>query len=183
MIANHESCFTGRLPNLQKKEERNMKRTANYALPDWEKSDFIKMDDFNDAFGKLDAALKAEADATAEKADGAAVAALQNSIGTVGKNCRLVYGSYVGDGRVGENQPVSLAFDFYPAVILVTRASGGRSTCFIHGCSQADSTNGGNMIVTWTNGSVTWCYNGSSGYDMNNGSGETYYYVALGYEN
>ena len=40
-----------------------MKRTANYALPDWEKSDFIKMDDFNDAFGKLDAALKANADA------------------------------------------------------------------------------------------------------------------------
>ena len=33
-----------------------MKRTANYALPDWEKSDFIKMDDFNDAFGTLDVA-------------------------------------------------------------------------------------------------------------------------------
>lgn len=160
-----------------------MKRTANYALPDWEKSDFIKMDDFNDAFGKLDAALKANADAAAGKADGAAIAALQKSIGTVGKTCRLVYGSYVGDGRVGENQPVSLAFDFYPSVILVTRASGGRSTCFIHGCGYADSTNGGNMIVTWTNGSVTWCYNGSSGYDMNNGNGETYYYVALGYEN
>ena len=74
MIANHESCFTGRLPNLQKKEERNMKRTANYALPDWEKSDFIKMDDFNDMTRKLDAALKAGADAnTAADASIAAV--------------------------------------------------------------------------------------------------------------
>lgn len=164
-----------------------MDTTKNYGLPDWKESDPILMDTFNKAFGKIDAALKANADATAEKADGTetqqALSSLQNSIGTVGKNCRLVYGSYVGDGRVGENQPVSLAFDFYPAVILVTRASGGRSTCFIHGCGYADSTNGGNMIVTWTNSTVTWCYNGSSGYDMNNGNGETYYYVALGYEN
>ena len=36
-----------------------MEKTTNYQLPKWEKSDFIKMDDFNDAFGKLDAALKA----------------------------------------------------------------------------------------------------------------------------
>lgn len=163
-----------------------MKRTTNYDLPTWEKDDFIRMQDFNDLTGKLDAALKSGADATAEKADGTAMqqalSSLQSSIGTTGENCRIVYGSYVGDGRVGENQPVSLAFDFYPAVILVTRASGGRSTCFIHGCGYADSTNGGNMIVTWTNSSVTWCYNGSSGYDQNNGSGETYYYIALGYE-
>ena len=42
-----------------------MEKTTNYQLPKWEKSDFIKMDDFNDAFGKLDAALKANADAAA----------------------------------------------------------------------------------------------------------------------
>lgn len=161
----------------------DMKRTTNYAFPDWEKTDPIKMDDFNDMTRKLDAALKAEADATAEKADGAAIAALQNSIGTVGKNCRLVYGSYVGDGRVGENQPVSLAFDFYPAVVLVASTSGEQTSCFIHGCVYVQSTTRYNMRVAWTNNSLSWCYNGSSGYDMNNGSGETYYYVALGYEN
>ena len=42
-----------------------MKKTDNYSLPQWEKQDFIKMEDFNDAFGKTDAALKANADATA----------------------------------------------------------------------------------------------------------------------
>ena len=36
-----------------------MKKTDNYSLPQWEKQDFIKMEDFNDAFGKTDAALKA----------------------------------------------------------------------------------------------------------------------------
>ena len=49
-----------------------METTKNYGLPKWEKSDFIQMNDFNDAFAKLDAALKQNADATAEKADGAA---------------------------------------------------------------------------------------------------------------
>ena len=52
-----------------------MKRTTNYALPTWEKSDFIQMSDFNDLTQKTDAALKANADAAASKADGAATSA------------------------------------------------------------------------------------------------------------
>ena len=40
-----------------------MEKTANYGLPKWEKSDFIKMDDVNAAFGKIDETLKANADA------------------------------------------------------------------------------------------------------------------------
>ena len=46
-----------------------MGKTANYGLPKWEKSDFIKMDDFNAAFGKIDETLKANADAVAAKAE------------------------------------------------------------------------------------------------------------------
>ena len=159
-----------------------MGKTANYGLPKWEKSDFIKMDDFNGAFANIDAALKAEADARAEKADGAAIAALQKSIGTVGETCRLVYGSYVGDGRVGENQPVSLSFDFYPAAVLVTANSGGLPAVFIHGCTRAQSPNRYDMTVSWTDNGLNWSFNGSSGYDVLNGSDVTYYYVALGYE-
>ena len=30
-----------------------MKKTDNYSLPQWEKQDFIKMEDFNDAFAPL----------------------------------------------------------------------------------------------------------------------------------
>ena len=64
-----------------------MKKTDNYSLPQWEKQDFIKMEDFNDAFGKTDAALKANADATATglnaeiTARGEAVAALSKNLG------------------------------------------------------------------------------------------------------
>ena len=42
-----------------------MKRTANYDLPTWEQDDAIRMKDFNDLTGKLDAALKSGADANA----------------------------------------------------------------------------------------------------------------------
>ena len=48
-----------------------MKRTTNYALPTWEKSDFIQMSDFNDLTQKTDAALKANADAAAASAKAA----------------------------------------------------------------------------------------------------------------
>ena len=42
-----------------------MKKTDNYSLPQWEKQDFIKMEDFNDLTQKTDTALKENADATA----------------------------------------------------------------------------------------------------------------------
>ena len=83
-----------------------MKKTDNYSLPQWEKQDFIKMEDFNDAFGKTDAALKANADATATglraeiaargEADAALQAALTAAVGTTGYNCRMIAGSYTG---------------------------------------------------------------------------------------
>ena len=57
-----------------------MEKTTNYQLPKWEKSDFIKMDDFNDAFGKLDAALKENADAAAGAASAESVTAIAQAL-------------------------------------------------------------------------------------------------------
>ena len=57
-----------------------MGKTANYGLPKWEKSDFIKMDDFNAAFGKIDETLKANADAAASKASSAELNAVQQEV-------------------------------------------------------------------------------------------------------
>lgn len=65
-----------------------MEKTTNYQLPKWEKSDFIKMDDFNDAFGKLDAALKTNADAAAGAASAESMAAVrQEIVETRAANC------------------------------------------------------------------------------------------------
>ena len=84
-----------------------MKRTTNYALPTWEKSDFIQMSDFNDLTHKLDAALKAGADAQA---------ALQEMVNAVkstaegaysSKNKPYTAGSYTGNGST---QTITLGF-------------------------------------------------------------------------
>ncbi len=57
-----------------------MGKTANYGLPKWEKSDFIKMDDFNDAFGKIESALSGHDDTLNTKADTSAVTAVQQEV-------------------------------------------------------------------------------------------------------
>ena len=57
-------------------EDLALKRTTNYALPDWEKSDFIQMSDFNDLTRKLDTALKSHDDTLNTKADTSAVTAV-----------------------------------------------------------------------------------------------------------
>lgn len=61
-------------------EDLALKRTTNYALPDWEKSDFIQMSDFNDLTHKLDTALKSHDDTLNTKADTSAVTAVQQEV-------------------------------------------------------------------------------------------------------
>ena len=69
-------------------EDFALKRTTNYALPDWEKSDFIQMSDFNDLTHKLDTALKENADAAASKASSAELNAVQQEVAAVREaNC------------------------------------------------------------------------------------------------
>ena len=69
-------------------EDFALKRTTNYALPDWEKSDFIQMSDFNDLTHKLDTALKSHNDTLNTKADTSAVTAVQQEVAAVREaNC------------------------------------------------------------------------------------------------
>ena len=57
-----------------------MEKTTNYQLPKWEKSDFIKMDDFNDMTQRLDAALKTQSDTIADKAGSDEVGAVRQEV-------------------------------------------------------------------------------------------------------
>ena len=164
-----------------------MGKTANYGLPKWEKSDFIKIDDFNAAFGKIDETLKAAADATAEKADAATVqqtvAALQTALGSGGKTCRISSGSYAGNGKTGQSNPSSLTFDFTPVlVVIIRKSSPGTHTLFVrpNGYGPMGDTMG---TITWGEKKVSWyCQNPQVAGDVQmNMSGSDYYYVGLGY--
>lgn len=71
--------------------------TPNYGLHQWEPGDDFLRTDFNADFAKLDAALQAKADkpALAQKAD---QTALEDVQAIAEGRCRVVTGSYVGDG-------------------------------------------------------------------------------------
>lgn len=167
--------------------------TKNYALPKWKKSDFIQMDDFNDAFAKLDTALKAEADAraAADSTASKALSALEQTV-TKSKLCRIKYGSYTGNGKSGKANPNTLSCDFYPVLLIISKTdeySNITRAVAIRGVSKFGSGAGNRLnINTWSERGVSWYsetetdtyYNA---YDVQlNTSGIVYQYLMLGYD-
>ena len=167
-----------------------MKKTDNYSLPQWEKQDFIKMEDFNDAFGKTDAALKANADATATGLNAEAVAALSKNLGAAGHNCRIAWGSYTGTGATGAANPNTLQFDFYPVLVLVAPVkpdgytknpmvlTRGRSVA----ATYPDGASKWELTVLWADSSVSWYSSENDTGYQHNRSGSAYLYAMLGYD-
>ena len=180
-----------------------MKKTDNYSLPQWEKQDFIKMEDFNDAFGKTDAALKAHDTALAEKAAAtalaaeaenrsAALAALQTAlsaaIGSGGKTCRIFTGSYTGTGTTS----VSIPTPFYPVLAFVQSAGMATALCLFRSADTVQNNkdfgvgDGKSLTVTWGARQLSWvCSSGgtmSSTYAGNSKNVE-YHYVIVGFDN
>ena len=172
-----------------------MKRTTNYALPTWEKSDFIQMSDFNDLTQKTDAALKANADAAqalqSGKADAQTVSALAKNLGAAGHNCRVAFGEYTGTGTTGADNPNVLNFDFYPVLLVVasaTRAnSSNRPHFFLRPRTVANSPYAGTsepvaIKVTWADNGISWYVTSGKETHQLNTSGAIYYYTVLGYD-
>ena len=168
-----------------------MTKTTNYQLNQWAKSDRVMMDDFNADNAKIDAALKANADAIGEKAAAAALEALAQNLGVHGRNARIAFGSYTGTGTYGSANPNMLQFDFKPALVFIAIANwdGG-----IHnpsllmrpravGSSRPTADSYSQLTVTWGDRSVAWYMNGKeSPYYQLNVGGQLYYYTAIGYD-
>ena len=187
-----------------------MKKTDNYSLPQWEKQDFIKMEDFNDAFGKTDAALKANADATAtglnaeiaargeavaaeaenrSAADAALQASLAAAIGSGGKTCRIFTGSYTGTGTSGSDAPVELVSGFKPMLLMLvhgdlsffrTRRGEGK-----YKEQEFTGTGGSRFYITWEDTKVSWYStatpSAAAAEGQANTAGEVYHYLLLGF--
>ena len=98
------------------KRKIDMKRTTNYDLPTWEKDDFIRMQDFNDLTGKLDAALKSGADAQT---------ALQNAIKAVKATAENAYSSankpYIAGSYTGNGGTQTVDLGFKPRFLVISR--------------------------------------------------------------
>ena len=144
-----------------------MTQTTNYQLNQWTKSDRVMMDDFNADNAKIDAALKANADAIAETAAACG-------------NCRIVYGSYVGNGQYGSGDPKTLTFDGAPLFLAL---SGRYQFYAVKGCSFAQTLSSPSLSdlslpLTWDDRSVSW-YSTESADKQQNLTGTTYFYIAL----
>lgn len=169
-----------------------MEKTTNYQLPKWEKSDFIKMDDFNDAFGKLDAALKENADAAAGAASAERVTALEQTV-TKSKLCRIKYGSYIGNGKGGKAAPNTLSCDFYPVLLIITTIDQYNNITRVFALRGISHFEGGvdgvrKNLITWNDRSVSWqsatetdAYYNACDVQLNT-SGVTYQYLFLGFD-
>ena len=164
-----------------------MEKTTNYQLPKWEKSDFIKMDDFNEAFGKLDAALKAGADANT--AADASIAAVLADVGSGGQNCRAVTGSYTGTGTYGEANKLTIQTPFKPLMLFVTNldtSADQHMVVWLRGMAAGDNGyNGRTVVLEWGERAVSW-YSTTTGVNGPahlhlNASGVAYQYMVIGY--
>ncbi len=159
-----------------------MQKTQHYQLNQWEPADGIERAAFNADNAAIDAALSAHDTAITDT--NTQLAAVAAALGTGGKNCRIAWGSYTGNGKYGKNNPNSITVPFKPMVVLIGGDSGSYSmwpTVMLRGHNQCHCDVGyQSMTVTWNERGVSW-YNEDSDSYQNNYSGRTYYYIALGY--
>ena len=148
-----------------------MTKTTNYQLNQWAKSDRVMMDDFNADNAKIDAALKANADAIA------AAAAAQS-------NCNVVCGSYTGTGGCGADNKNTLTFAEKPMLVIVFSKSLDdkmHGLILARGAGQTYveiSSNSKTVAVSWTELSVSWYATGGAEVQGNR-SGREYTYIAF----
>ena len=185
-----------------------MQHTQNYQLSRWEKDDRIMMEDFNADNEKIDAALKANADAVSAlqtgKADAAALseetsartaadssfagqlAELAANLGVHGHNCRIATGSYTGNGTYGESNPVSLSFNMNPLIVVIASRSASEAGLLVAPVTGALFYSGytRSLSVTWSGKTVSWYTTTTTNAALAqlNSSNTTYYWVALGYD-
>ena len=143
--------------------------TTNYDLNQWEGTDKVLRTEFNADNAKIDAALKANADAIA--AEAAAREALAETVALKG-NCRILMTSYQGTGAYGETAPTSLVFPQGEPELILIMDEDCRLLWIRKGCTRAVNGNG-SVWVTWSAGGASW-YSSQNGASQMNSYG-TYY--------
>ena len=152
-----------------------MNHTTNYQLSQWEATDKVQRTDFNSDNAKIDAAIKAQADALS--AETAARTALAAQVAKKG-NCQIYYKTYAGDGETS----MTHTFPGKPLFVAFGPVNGTFYNSIVHGMQRFASYDGRYSTAcgaAWTDNSVTVSGNtGDIGY-MCNGKDIPYVMVAL----
>ena len=135
--------------------------TPNYHLSQWEPEDKVVRTDFNADNARIDAAIKAEADARVS-----AVSALSQTVAghtaTLNKkgNCRIEIRSYTGTGQNGDGAYVSIPFPAKPVAFIIigprctltVDCTSGRNAFagYVYHSGYGSSFNGSATTITWS---------------------------------
>ncbi len=154
--------------NTNKEMLCTMNYTGNYQLPQWEKSDRIMMEDFNDMTAKMDASLTQIA----------AVAAQHGQTIPLLGNCRVQVGSYVGNGHsLDPTKAIHIGYTERPIMILIGGMDGGFGV-LIGNCPKGLNLAVGYsrlLSAEWTDTGVDW-YNAERSNQLN-ALGVYYHYI------
>lgn len=173
----------GPRPDKNEKGETDMEQTTNYQLPQWEATDRILMEDFNGNNAKIDAAIKAEAEARAA-ADTAEATARQALAGQVAKlgNCQLWTTSYTGTEEYGVDNPTTLTFPKKPILAIIESGAGKPTFLFPRDGWMYNNESQWLNHLSWSGNTASWyidSHTQASGSRQLNGKGITYYVTAL----
>ena len=151
-----------------------MNYTQHYQLPQWVETDRILMDDFNDSYEKIDAAL----DSLREDVD--ANDAAQTAALAAKGNCQIYTGTYVGSGKYGINNRNSFTFPKAPLAILITDPIDGYVLWATNGMQQAyaQTSQGSLLNLSWEGNTVKW-FNYNTNIEQLDHPGRMYYICAL----
>ena len=147
-----------------------MNQTPNYQLNQWDKTDRIRMEEFNADNAKIEAALASHSQ-------------------SISGMLKVVSGSYVGTGVYNTGNENTLTFDITPLAIIITAdvsgsVSGG-GTVFLAGQTKSPglgsnyNSSGLGLMATWGDHSLSW-YSYENADRQLNKANTTYRYLVLG---
>ena len=133
-------------------------KTQNYQLNQWVKSDRVLMSEFNADNAKIDAALKAEANA--------------RTAGLAKKgNCTIGILTYTGDGQSGPEHPTRITFPRMPAFFIVVGGNivmgRGGATAVINSFEYGSSAHTFTDPVSWSGNTLSMVIPGDANRQMN----------------
>ena len=142
--------------------------TPNFGLHQWVPEDNFLRTDFNQDFSKIDAAIQQV------KTDAAAANTATNTLAE--SKCRMVTGTYTGNGS-STSGPRDINLGFHPQAVLVETSSGSRPVTE-NGAYSGLALRGASVARgIYTSITVT-----STGFQVDNyanSTGQRYYYIAF----
>lgn len=105
-------------------------------------------------------------------------------VGTTNAPMNIVTGSYTGDGTYGSSNPTTITVGFQPKLLIVYWANNAnfQRTVIVGGADMtgfASASAGVGCTLTLSSTGVSF-YSTANATNQSNGSGNTYYYVAIG---